>query len=97
MINMSTTELKTNQKSAMCENCGKSMPSYAKFCYECGIKVVTKTFGFENTEITGKKDKPAKFLDFVSIILMATFGAILGATVGFVLLYYSLFYLNYLF
>ena len=72
------------------------MPSYVKFCYECGLKVDTKSFGFENADITSPKTRIGKIFDFISIAAMATFGVILAATVGFVLLYYTLFYLDYI-
>jgi hypothetical protein len=47
-------------------------------------------------EITAPKTRSGKILDFISVVGMVTFGLVLAATVGFVLLYYSLFYLNYI-
>lgn len=93
---MSTIDATSLDTNSMCNKCGKLMPSYAKFCYECGLQVTSKSFGFENMDITAPKSTVGKLFDFISIAAMATFGVILAATVGFILLYYTLFYLDYI-
>ena len=80
--------------NALCQDCGKHMPSYVKFCYDCGQKVSSKSYAMEYTA-GAQKTTMGKVIDYLSITLMTGFGVILFLTVGFVMLYYTLFYLNY--
>lgn len=84
--------LDTNM-NALCQDCGKHMPSYVKFCYDCGHKVTSRGYVDQYTD-SAQKTTLGKFVDYLSITLMAGFGGILFLTVGFVMLYYTLFYLN---
>lgn len=84
--------LDTNM-NALCQDCGKHMPSYVKYCYDCGHKVTSRGYVDQYTDST-QKTIIGKFVDYLSITLMAVFGGVLFLTVGFVMLYYTLFYLD---
>ncbi|MHA2097867.1 MAG: hypothetical protein ACW99A_04200 [Candidatus Kariarchaeaceae archaeon] len=71
------------------------MPSYVKYCYECGNKTSSQSYVYQYTDGV-EKTKVGKVIDYMSITLMTGFGVILFLTVGFVMLYYTLFYLSYL-
>lgn len=81
--------------NAFCQDCGKHMPSYVVFCYTCGKKATSQNFVYKYTD-GATKTFSGRIIDRLSMVFMAAFGGILFLTFGFVMIYYILFYANYL-